>query len=95
MADEPAKSREVAARQRDAAFAIRVDGEPVEARAGMSVAAALMRAGIACRTSVRGEPRAPLCGMGICFECVATVDGDPLRRTCQLACRAGMEIATR
>lgn len=76
-------------------FFISVDGEPVEARAGMSVAVALMRAGIPCRTSVRGEPRAPLCGMGICFECVATVNGEPLRRTCQLTCRAGMEIATR
>jgi D-hydroxyproline dehydrogenase subunit gamma len=73
---------------------IRVNGSPVQARAGVSVAAALLHAGIPCRTSVRGQPRAPLCGMGICFECAATVDGVPLTRTCQVFCRAGMEIAT-
>jgi D-hydroxyproline dehydrogenase subunit gamma len=32
--------------------------------------------------------------MGICFECAATVDGEPLRRTCQVMCRAGMEVVT-
>jgi D-hydroxyproline dehydrogenase subunit gamma len=78
----------------DGSFTIRVDGRPVQARPGMTVAAVLMHAGIPCRTSVRGEPRAPLCAMGICFECAATVDGEPLRRTCQIICHAGMEIAT-
>jgi sarcosine oxidase subunit alpha len=33
--------------------------------------------------------------MGICFECAAKVDGIPLRRTCQVFCRRGMEIATK
>lgn len=75
-------------------FSIRVNGRAIEVRAGVSVAAALLHAGIPCRTSVSGEPRAPLCGMGICFECAATVDGIPLTRTCQLACRPGMQIVT-
>lgn len=39
--------------------------------------------GEAFRTSVSGEPRAPMCGMGICMECRATVDGVPHQRTCQ------------
>lgn len=78
----------------DAPIAIVVNGRPVSARAGMNVAAALMNAEIPCRRSVRGEPRAPLCGMGICFECAATVDGEPLRRTCQIFCRDGMEVVT-
>jgi D-hydroxyproline dehydrogenase subunit gamma len=76
------------------AFAIIVNGRAVDATDAMSVAAALMRAGIPCRTSVRGEPRAALCAMGICFECAATVDGVPLCRTCQVPCREGMEIVT-
>jgi sarcosine oxidase subunit alpha len=80
--------------QIDAPFTISVNGNAVEAAEGMSVAAALVRAGLPCRTSVSGEARGPLCGMGICFECAATVDGVPLRRTCQVMCRAGMEIAT-
>ena len=75
---------------------LRVNGREIEVPAGSMVSAAVAIAGeVKFRRSVTGEPRAPLCGMGICFECVATVDGDPLRRTCQLACRAGMEIATR
>jgi D-hydroxyproline dehydrogenase subunit gamma len=76
----------------DALVTIVVDGRRVEARAGMSVAAAVMSMETPCRRSVRGEPRAPLCGMGICFECAATVDGEPLRRTCQILCREGMEV---
>jgi D-hydroxyproline dehydrogenase subunit gamma len=75
-------------------FAIRVNGRAIEARSGMTVAAALLHAGIPCRTSVHSEPRAPLCGMGICFECAATVDRIPLRRTCQVLCRVGMEVVT-
>ena len=50
-------------------FHVRMNGVSVDAAAGMSVAAALMRAGIPCRTSVSGEPRGALCGMGICFDC--------------------------
>jgi D-hydroxyproline dehydrogenase subunit gamma len=75
-------------------FTITVNGVAIEASTGITVAAALTRAGIPCRTSVRGEPRGPLCGMGICFDCAATIDGAPLRRTCQVFCCAGMEIAT-
>ncbi|MGB6690829.1 MAG: (2Fe-2S)-binding protein [Terracidiphilus sp.] len=82
------------ARQDHSAITIVVDGSCIEANSGMTVAAVLMHAGIPCRRSVRGEPRAPLCGMGICFECAATVDGAPLRRTCQVMCRAGMEVVT-
>jgi len=82
------------ARPGDAPIAIVVNGRPVAARADMSVAAALMSAEIPCRRSIGGEPRAPLCGMGVCFECAATIDGDPLRRACQVFCREGMEVVT-
>jgi hypothetical protein len=58
------------------------------------VAAALMMSGEPCRFSVSGEARGPLCGMGICMECRATVDGIPQQRTCQLACAAGMNVVT-
>jgi sarcosine oxidase subunit alpha len=56
------------------------------------VSAALLKAGVACRRSVTGEPRTALCGMGICFECRATVNGAAHRRTCQLICREGMVV---
>jgi len=53
----------------------------------MAIAGALV-----CRTSITGEPRAPLCGMGICFECRVTIDGRAHCRACQTEAREGMEI---
>jgi sarcosine oxidase subunit alpha len=61
---------------------------------GSVVSSALLKTGVPCRRSVSGEPRTALCGMGICFECRATVNGIPHRRTCQLTCREGMVIET-
>jgi len=48
----------------------------------------------AFRRSVTGEPRGPLCGMGICFECRVTIDGVPHSRSCQTPCADGMEVRT-
>ena len=61
---------------------------------GCTVAVAIAIAGVACRTSVSGEKRGPLCGMGICFECRATVNGMLHTRTCQLLCEPAMDIRT-
>ena len=61
---------------------------------GCTVAVAIAIAGVACRTSVSSEKRGPLCGMGICFECRATVNGMPHTRTCQLLCEPAMDIRT-
>ena len=75
---------------------IRVDGRPLEVEPGLTVLAALWSAGVrAVRTSVAGEPRGPLCGMGVCFECRVTIDGAPQRRACLETVREGMEVATR
>jgi sarcosine oxidase subunit alpha len=72
-----------------------LDGRSIEVVAGTTVAAAILQAGGASRISVRGESRQPLCGMGICYECRAEIDGRPQQRTCQILCRAGMQIVTR
>lgn len=71
-----------------------VDGQPVRAFEGESVAAALLAAGRrALRITARlGEPRGLYCGIGICFDCVMTIDGQPNVRTCQTPVRAGMRI---
>ena len=71
---------------------VTVNGRSVAVRAGATVAAAMMIAACDCRKSVSGEPRGPLCGMGICFECRAMIDGIPHRRSCQILCVSGMEI---
>jgi sarcosine oxidase subunit alpha len=75
-------------------LSITLDGRPITVPAGTTVAAVILQAGSNSRISVRGEPRQPLCGMGICYECRAQVDGLHQQRTCQIVCRAGMEIVT-
>ena len=74
---------------------LRVNGLEVGVPEGTTVAAAVVLAGeTAFRTSVRGMPRGPLCGMGICFECRVTIDGLPHQLSCRTPCRAGMEVRT-
>jgi D-hydroxyproline dehydrogenase subunit gamma len=73
---------------------ITVNGKRVRVPLGASVAAAVIMSNEPCRFSVSGEPRGPLCGMGICMECRATVNGVPHRCTCQMICAAGMEVVT-
>ena len=59
------------------------------------MAAALAQGGDGTtRTSVSGQRRAPLCGMGICQECRVTIDGQR-RLACQTLCRDGMQVETR
>ena len=72
-----------------------MNGHPVSVRIGTTVAAVVLAAGeTRFRRSVTGEPRGPLCGMGICFECRVTIDGVPHRLGCQTACAPGMEVRT-
>lgn len=71
-----------------------VNGAPVTVVAGTSVAAAIVLSGQSCRTSVSGEPRGPLCGMGICFECRASINDQLHCRSCQIACSQDMEVRT-
>jgi sarcosine oxidase subunit alpha len=74
---------------------ILINGRALTVPAGTSVAAALLMNGmVGFRTSVTGEPRTPLCGMGTCFECRLTIDGREHSRSCQIECRDGMEAVT-
>jgi predicted molibdopterin-dependent oxidoreductase YjgC len=72
-----------------------MDGRTLRVVEGTTVAAALALAGDGCsRTSVSGQRRAPLCGMGICQECRVTIDGRR-RLACQTLCQQGMQVQTR
>ena len=69
-----------------------INGQAVSVPAGCSVAAALAIAGNGvARTSVSGEARAPLCGMGICQECRVSING-VRRLACQTTCSANMRV---
>lgn len=75
---------------------ITVDGRQVTVDHADSLAVALLNADIvALRASITGEPRGPLCGMGICFECRVRVDGRSHVRSCLEPLREGMEVVTR
>jgi D-hydroxyproline dehydrogenase subunit gamma len=75
---------------------VTIDGRAVSVRAGDTVAAALLSAGIlASRVAeVSGAPRAPYCMMGVCFECLVTVDGVGNRQGCLVPVAPGMRIDT-
>lgn len=78
-----------------ASVALVIDGREVRVPAGISVAAALLNSGVVgFRRSVSGEPRAPLCGMGSCYECRVTIDGRRQRRSCLEPVREGMRVET-
>ena len=73
-----------------------VDGAPVAARAGDTVAAALLGAGLRAfrATAVSGAPRGPFCMMGSCFDCVVTIDGQRNVQACLARVADGMRIET-
>jgi hypothetical protein len=74
---------------------LRVDGLTLDVPAGSMVSAAVAIAGASkFRKSVTGQPRGPLCGMGICFECRVTINGRAHCKSCQIPCEVGMEVQT-
>jgi D-hydroxyproline dehydrogenase subunit gamma len=75
-------------------ISLTVDGALVTVVPGTTVAAAVAMAADRTRTSVSGEPRGPLCGMGVCFECCVTIDGVAHQRSCQILCRRGISVTT-
>lgn len=75
-------------------LSVKVNGTPVDVPPGATVAVAVAVASQACRVSVTGQPRGPLCGMGICYECRVTINGVAHSKSCQTACESGMDIRT-
>jgi aerobic-type carbon monoxide dehydrogenase small subunit (CoxS/CutS family) len=80
---------------RGEAISIHLNGKPVTAYLGESVATVLLSEEIvAMRTTTLGEPRGIFCGMGVCFDCLVVVDGKPNTRACMTWIKAGMNIRT-
>ena len=71
-----------------------IEGERVEAREGDTVAAAMLASDfVHCRTTpVSGAPRGPFCMMGVCFDCLVTIDGSGNRQACLVHVREGMTV---
>ena len=78
---------------------IDVDGSPLPVRPGQSLAAALLAAGHrSWRTGTRGpdpaRPRGVFCGIGVCFDCLVTVNGRPDQRACLVVPMPGDQVRT-
>jgi hypothetical protein len=77
-----------------AIVSVAVEGRPVEVPAGSSAAAAVLSAGLRSirETPASGAERAPYCMMGVCFDCLAEIDGVANRQSCMVEAREGMTI---
>ncbi|MQA10656.1 MAG: (2Fe-2S)-binding protein [Pseudonocardiaceae bacterium] len=74
----------------------RFDGRGIEAEQGQSIGAALIAAGYRSWRSTRrtGQPRGVFCGIGVCFDCLVTVNGSPNQRACLTEARHDDQVAT-
>lgn len=83
---EPAPSDEVT---------IEVDGKEVKGIRGQTIAAVMLTGGVPSwgRTPVGERPRGLFCGIGVCFECVAVVNGLADVRVCQRRAENGDVVA--
>ncbi len=73
---------------------IHLDGEPIRAPLGDTLAAVLLARGTVATgaSAVTGAPRAPYCMIGSCFECLVEIDGLGQRQACLVAVREGMRV---
>ncbi len=73
---------------------IHLDGEPIRAPLGDTLAAVLLARGtvVTGASAVSGAPRAPYCMIGSCFECLVEIDGLGQRQACLVAVREGMRV---
>lgn len=76
------------------AVTVHIDGVPVAAETGESVAAVLLRQdSLWSRTTpVTRSRRAPYCMIGVCFDCLARVDGVASVQTCLTPVHDGMRV---
>jgi predicted molibdopterin-dependent oxidoreductase YjgC len=71
------------------------DGNEIDALEGETIAAALAAKDIvAVRQARSGAPRGPFCGMGVCFDCLVTVNGERDVRACRRRAQDGDELTT-
>lgn len=80
----------------DPVWTVTFDGRPLVAHPGQSVGAALTEAGIRSWRTTRKEhrPRGLFCGIGICYDCLITVDDQPNQRACLTPVRRGMRLTS-
>jgi hypothetical protein len=80
----------------NAALTISIDGTPTNGRPGQTIAGILLTSGRSAwrRTSGASAPRGLFCGIGVCFDCLITVNGDRDVRACQRRAHDGDVVET-
>lgn len=78
-----------------ATFEITFGGTAIRVVPGQTVGAALLAAGVRSwrTTRIEGRPRGLFCGIGVCFDCLVTVNGRPSLRACLVEARPGDVVA--
>lgn len=78
----------------DKQVSITIDGKPFKVAEGETVAAAVLVSGLrqTRTTPISGSPRAPFCLMGVCYECLMVINGQPNQRACREYVTEGMCI---
>lgn len=88
----------LASYKRDQSITIEVDGQQIPSYEGETVATAMLAAGYSALASP-AEADLPtgrlFCGMGVCMQCLVTIDGHPSLRACQTPVQPGMKVETR
>lgn len=71
-----------------------VEGREMQATEGDTLAGALLNAGVVPfrHTPVSGQPRSPMCLMGVCFDCLVEVDGLQNVQACMVEVKSGMKV---
>ena len=81
--------------ERGKSITLQIDGQAVTAFEGETIAAVLLARGQRVfRRSAGGQPRGLFCGMGICYDCLVTVNGTAHRRACMTPAADGMVVET-
>ena len=76
------------------ALHLTINNQAVEVAKGTTVAAAVLSHGLPYTrtTAVSGAKRAPFCMMGVCFECLMVINGQPNQRACSTYVEEGMTV---
>ncbi|GGS56925.1 hypothetical protein GCM10010156_14470 [Planobispora rosea] len=92
----PSRARRLVRARPEPGFTIETDGGTVPVVPGQTIGAALYGAGIRSWRATRsgGRPRGLFCGIGVCFDCLVTVNGVPSLRACLTEARPGDRVAT-
>ena len=70
------------------------EGSSIQVEPGQTVAAALLSNDHLCfrNSPISGQPRAPYCMMGVCYECMLEIDGNSSQQACMIQVSEGMDI---